>query len=75
MPLYPVIPLIAIISGIYVIINQLFLSGMTTTLISFASIILTLIGLPIYSVKSKENARLEENEKRASYVTSPLKEG
>lgn len=74
-PLYPVIPLIAIISGIYVIINQLFLSGMTTTLISFASIILTLIGLPIYSVKSKENARLEENEKRASYVTSPLKEG
>jgi len=74
-PLYPVIPLIAIVSGIYVIINQLFLSGMTTTLISFASIILTLIGLPIYAVKSKENARIEETSSRAATMKSPLKEG
>lgn len=57
-PLYPVIPLIAIISGIYVVANQLFLSGMTTTLISFASVILTLIGLPIYAMKSKQKTHL-----------------
>ena len=61
-PLYPVIPLIAIISGIYVVANQLFLSGMTTTLISFGSVILTLIGLPVYAIKSKEKARLAESE-------------
>lgn len=60
-PLYPVIPLIAIISGLYVIVNQLFLSGLTTTLISFGSVILTLIGLPIYAVKSREKARFAEN--------------
>ena len=39
-----------------------FLSGMTTTLISFGSVILTLIGLPVYAIKSKEKARLAESE-------------
>lgn len=54
-PLYPVIPAIAIISGLYVIINQLFMSGMTTTLLSAASIVLTLIGIPVYAVTTKKH--------------------
>ncbi len=54
-PLYPVIPAIAIISGLYVIVNQLFMSGMTTTLLAIGGIILTLIGLPIYTVMTKKN--------------------
>lgn len=53
-PLYPVIPIIAIISGLYVIINQLFMSGMMTTLLAVGSIILTLIGLPIYATTTKK---------------------
>ena len=48
-PLYPVIPLIAIFGGIFVIINQL----ITSTLIAFGGIIITLIGIPVYSVTSK----------------------
>lgn len=68
-PLYPVIPLIAIISGIYVVANQLFLSGMTTTLISFGSVILTLIGLPVYAIKSKEKARLAQEDSDSVHTT------
>ena len=47
-PGYPVVPLIAIAGGIYIIINQLFLSGMRAWLMSVFSILLTLVGLPIY---------------------------
>lgn len=54
-PLYPVIPAIAIISGLYVIINQLFMSGMTTTLLAVGSIILTLIGIPVYAATTKKH--------------------
>ena len=75
-PLYPVIPLIAILSGIYVVTNQLFLSGMTTTIISFASVILTLLGLPIYAVKCREKARLAETtEATATPLRKTAKEG
>ncbi|MDD4843089.1 MAG: amino acid permease [Anaerotignum sp.] len=52
-PLYPVIPAIAIISGIYVVLNQLFMSGSTTRILAIGSIVLTLIGLPIYNVTTK----------------------
>lgn len=54
-PLYPITPIIAIASGVYVIINQLFMSGMTTTLLSLGSIILTLIGLPVYIAVTNKN--------------------
>ena len=47
-PGYPVVPLIAIAGGIYIIINQLFLSGMRAWLMSVFSILLTLVGLPVY---------------------------
>lgn len=54
-PLYPVVPAIAILSGIYVIINQIFMAGMQATMLSVGSIIVTLIGLPVYiSVKNKK---------------------
>lgn len=53
-PLYPVIPAIAIISGLYVIVNQLFMSGMTTTLLAAGSIVLTLIGIPVYTATTKK---------------------
>ena len=47
--LYPVIPLIAIIGGLFVIINQL----LTATLIAVGGIVITLIGWPVYEVTSK----------------------
>ncbi len=52
-PLYPVIPIMAIVSGVYVIISQLFLSGMEATLLSVGSIAITLLGLPVYAVMHK----------------------
>ncbi len=47
-PLYPVIPALAIISGVYVVVSQLLLSGTKATLISIASIGVTALGLPVY---------------------------
>ena len=49
--LYPVIPLIAIIGGLFAIVNQL----LTATLIALEGIIITLIGLPVYNYMSKKN--------------------
>lgn len=50
-PSYPVIPLIAIIGGLFVIVNQL----LTATLIALGGIIITIIGLPVYNYMSKKN--------------------
>lgn len=47
-PLYPVVPVLAIISGIYVILNQIFMAGLRSTVLSLLSIALTLGGLPVY---------------------------
>lgn len=52
-PLYPVVPLIAIASGIFAIINQIFLAGHRSTIISIASIIVMLLGLPAYMIIKK----------------------
>ena len=53
-PMYPVIPILAIASGLYVIVSQLFLSGSKATIMSLCSIGITLIGLPVYlAVKKK----------------------
>lgn len=49
-PLYPIIPLIAIAGGLFVIVNQLF----TATAIALGGIIVTLIGIPVYSYMSKK---------------------
>jgi APA family basic amino acid/polyamine antiporter len=50
-PLYPVIPLIAIVGGLFVIVNQL----LSATGIAVAGLVVTAIGLPVYSVMSKKN--------------------
>ena len=52
-PLYPVIPALAILSGVYVIISQLLLSGTANTLLSIGSIVVTLIGIPVYAACKK----------------------
>ena len=56
-PCYPVIPILAIASGLYVIVSQLFLSGSKATIMSLASIGITLIGLPVYLAVKKKNAK------------------
>ncbi|MBQ1793568.1 MAG: amino acid permease [Peptostreptococcaceae bacterium] len=50
-PLYPVIPLIAIVGGLFVIVNQL----LSATGIAVAGLVVTAIGLPVYSAMSKKN--------------------
>ncbi len=52
-PCYPLIPILAIASGLYVIVSQLFLSGTRATIMSLASIGITLIGLPVYLAVKK----------------------
>ena len=52
-PGYPVIPALAIISGCYVVLNQLFLAGSTTRILAIGSIVLTLLGLPVYGALHK----------------------
>ena len=46
--LYPMVPLIAVISGLFVVINQLFLSGIRSTVLSFASLGVLLLGYLYY---------------------------
>ena len=46
-PFYPVIPIISICSGLFVVIDQLFLAGMKSSMISLGGVIVTLIGLPV----------------------------
>ena len=59
-PLYPVIPIIAIAGGLFVVINQLLFAGMENTLISLGGIIVTLIGLPLYNLAQNQVKRNEE---------------
>ena len=56
-PLYPVIPLLAIASGLYVVVSQLFLSGTRATIMSLCSICITLLGLPVYMAVKKRNVK------------------
>ncbi len=51
-PGYPVIPIIAILGGAFVVINQL----ITSPMISLGGILITIIGLPIYTYMSKRNS-------------------
>ena len=56
-PLYPLIPILAIASGLYVVVSQLFMSGSRATIMSLCSIAITLAGLPLYLVVKKKNAK------------------
>lgn len=49
-PLYPITPIIAIISGLFVLGNQLF----TSTLLACGGIVIMLLGLPVYSYMDKK---------------------
>ena len=52
-PLYPVIPILAIGSGAYIVFSQLFLSGSRGRIMALASVGITLIGLPVYLLVQK----------------------
>ena len=53
-PLYPVIPILAIVSGLFVVVSQLFLSGQRAAIMALCSVGITLAGLPVYyAVKRK----------------------
>ena len=52
-PLYPVVPAIAIASGLFVVVDQLFLAGMKATVLSVCSIAVMLIGIPVYAALEK----------------------
>ena len=54
-PLYPIIPLIAIFSGLFVL-NQLLFAGAKSTMMSLGGVVITLIGLPVYSYMTKKYA-------------------
>jgi APA family basic amino acid/polyamine antiporter len=56
-PLYPVVPVLAIASGLYVILSQLFLSGSRATIMSVCSVVITLIGLPVYLAVKRRGAK------------------
>ena len=64
-PFYPVIPIISICSGLFVVIDQLFLAGMKSSMISLGGVIITVIGLPVYSFMTKNKPELQEENKAA----------
>ena len=64
-PLYPFIPMIAIDGGLFVVVSQLLLSGFTNTMISLGGVVITLIGLPIYSFVQKSNSNNNDLDKTA----------
>ena len=47
-PFYPVIPALAIFSGLFVIFSQIFLSGTRARIMAVCSVVITLVGLPVY---------------------------
>ena len=56
-PLYPIVPAIAILGGLYIILNTL----VTQPLNAGLGIILTLIGLPIYKARKDKFKKVEED--------------
>ena len=60
-PMYPIIPLIAILGGLFVVLNQLLFAGMTNTLVSLGGVAVTLVGLPLYNVAQKQAAKEDAN--------------
>ncbi|MBQ6012431.1 MAG: amino acid permease [Firmicutes bacterium] len=53
-PLYPVVPVLAIAGGLFVIVSQLFLSGTRAMVMSLCSVAITLAGLPVYSYMKRK---------------------
>ena len=65
-PLYPIVPLIAIFSGLFVVLNQLFFAGAKSTMMSVGGVIVTLIGLPVYSYMTKKYANSDNDIDKAA---------
>lgn len=65
-PLYPIIPLIAIFSGLFVVLNQLFFAGAKSTMMSLGGVAITLIGLPVYSYMTKKYANSNNDIEKAA---------
>lgn len=61
-PLYPVIPALAVLGGLYVIVSQFFLSGATARINALISVGITLIGLPVYLIMKIIAAKKEATE-------------
>lgn len=61
-PLYPIVPVIAVVSGIFVIVNQIFLAGIQSTILSLGSIVVTLLGIPVYGSVKKRSKIHEKRE-------------
>ena len=55
-PLYPFVPILAILSGAYVIFSQMFLSGASARNLCILSAGVTLLGLPIFLLMQKKNS-------------------
>ncbi|MGL4450395.1 MAG: APC family permease [Sarcina sp.] len=51
---YPIIPIVAILGGLFVVINQLFMSGLQSSVIALSGLIITLIGFPMYFYMEKK---------------------
>ena len=45
----------SIAGGLFVVVSQLLLSGLTNTMISLGGVVITLIGLPVYNAVQKSN--------------------
>ncbi len=56
-PLYPIVPLIAIISGSFVLINLLLFSGGGPRLRAVVSLLITGLGLPVYYIVLKNKQK------------------
>ena len=65
-PLYPIVPLIAIFSGLFVVLNQLFFAGAKSTMMSLGGVVVTLIGLPVYSYMTKKYANSKDEIDKAA---------
>lgn len=55
-PLYPIVPIVAILGGIFVLVIQL----ISSTFLSMGSIIILLVGIPVYDIEKKK-VKLKEN--------------
>ncbi|HBI92988.1 MAG TPA: amino acid permease [Terrisporobacter glycolicus] len=60
-PMYPFIPIVAIAGGLFVVLNQLLFAGMTNTITSLGGVLVTLVGLPLYSIAQKQVDRENNN--------------
>lgn len=52
-PMYPFIPIVAMCGGLFVIINQLLFAGSFNRDMSIGSVVITLLGLPVYNYFNK----------------------